>query len=78
MDTYLQFVGMGGAPLVREMVKATGSQNGLVNVLLSVVYGVLLNIALAVILGNDLRIGLALGILTAFLSNLYHDVKTAE
>ena len=75
MNEMIQFVGLGGTPLVRAMVKATKIQNGIVLVLLSLIFGVILNIALAMVLGNDIRIAVAIGIVTAFLSNVYNDIK---
>ena len=75
MDAYLQIVGLAGAPLVRSAIKATKVQNGLVIVLLSLIFGILLNVALALVLNTDLRIGLALGIVTGFASNIYNDIK---
>jgi len=75
MDAYLQIVGIAGAPLVRSAIKATEIKNGFVIVLLSLIFGVLLNIALAIVLGNDVRVAVALGVVTGFASNIYNDLK---
>lgn len=76
MESYLQIVGIAGAPLIRETIKATKITNGVVCVLLSLIFGVLLNMALAIAIDNDVRIAIALGIVTGFVSNVYNDIKS--
>lgn len=77
MEQLLQFVGLGGIALVRSVVKATKIQNGIVLVLLSLIFGVILNVALAMVLDTNVRLAVALGVITGFASNLYNDIKIA-
>ena len=77
MEQLLQFVGLGGITLVRSVVKATKIQNGIVLVLLSLIFGVILNVALAMVLDTNVRMAVALGVITGFARNLYNDIKTA-
>ena len=72
-----QWIGVSGFVVVREVTKLTGL-SGIWAVLCSLVVGILLNFCLALIVGNDLLQGIAIGIVTALVSNVYHDIKTAN
>ncbi len=69
-----QLIGLGGIPLIRELVK-TCNVKGYQAALLSLVIGVILNLALAVSTGNDLAIAVAVGIIAGLGSNVWHEVK---
>jgi len=77
MEQLLQLVGLGGITLIRSVVKATKIQNGIILVLLSLIFGVVLNVALAMVLDTNVRMAVALGVITGFASNLYNDIKVA-
>lgn len=75
-----QYAGLGGAVLVREMVKLTKtmwegkSYSGFLTILCSLIYGIVLNIAIAIYLSSNITVSVGVGIVTGALSSVWNQV----
>jgi len=74
MNEILQLAGVGGVPLVKQLVDLSKAK-GIWAVLVSQVFAIVLNVALSFATNSDLKTAFAIGIITGFLSNVYNDAK---
>ena len=78
MQSMEQFLGLASAPLIRalvERVKPTWSSSKnaeIYTVLSSLIFGVILNLPLSFLTGNSLMTGIAFGIVSGLLSNIWN------
>jgi len=73
-ENFSQLAGLGGLTLIRQIIKMVGLK-GIWAVLASLSLGIIVNFAFAIYAGNDLKVGVAMGIMTGLLANFYEDVK---
>ena len=74
MENLDQLGGFGSTALIASLVEKLGYKK-LAAVIASLIIAVVFNVAWAYISGNDWVWGIAVGIMTGFASNVYHDNK---